>query len=324
VSFKHQDLFTNRHPNFAGHLGYGLPARIAETLGDADLVVAVGTRLGDVTTQSYRLPTAPTPAQPLVHVHADKAQIGRVFDTALGIVAGAAPFLRALAERNAPEAPSGRGAWIERLHGLYADLARWEPTDAPDGVDFGHVVAALAEALPEDGILATDAGNFGGWVHRYFPFRATQALLGAASGSMGLGVPAAVAAALRCPERTVAGVVGDGGFLMTGNELATAVNHRARLALFVSNNASYGTIRLHQEKAFPGRTIGTDLANPDFARLAEAFGARGLSIGTPAEVGPVVREALAADGPVVVDVKTSLEHISAYTTLEKLAGGVVK
>jgi acetolactate synthase-1/2/3 large subunit len=149
-------------------------------------------------------------------------------------------------------------------------------------------------------------------------------LLGAASGSMGLGVPAAVAAALRFPGRQVVTIVGDGGFLMTGTELATAVQYGARVRLFVSNNGSYGTIRLHQEKLYPGRTIATDLRNPDFASLARAFGAKGLAIRAAADAEPVVAEALASDGPVVVDVAASLQHISAFTTLDKLARGSAK
>jgi acetolactate synthase-1/2/3 large subunit len=155
-------------------------------------------------------------------------------------------------------------------------------------------------------------------MHRYFPFRSTQLLLGAVSGAMGLGVPAAVAAALRLPGRQVVGLIGDGGFLMTGNELATALQYNAKIKLFVSNNHSYGTIRLHQELHYPGRVIGTELVNPDFSRLAQAFGAKGLTIRTVQEALPIVREALASDDAVVVDVHASLKHISAYTTLEKL------
>ena len=321
VSFKHQDLFTNAHPHFAGHLGYGMPASVVETLGKADLIVAVGTRLGDVTTQGFRLPKAPKPNQPLIHVYPDKLWFGRRSETAIGIASAAAPFLDALASRNAPEPPAGRAEWLKRAHAVYADLAPWKPVSAADGVSFGHVAAALAKALPEDAILTTDAGNFSSWLHRHFPFRSTNLLLGAASGSMGLGVPAAVAAALRFPDRQVATIVGDGGFLMTGNELATAVQYGARVRLFVSNNGSYGTIRLHQERHYPGRTIATDLRNPDFASLARAFGAKGLSIRTAADAEPVVAEALASDGPVVVDVAASLQHISAFTTLDKLARG---
>jgi len=237
------------------------------------------------------------------------------------IVADTIPFLEALAARTppAPPAPSARDAWRNRLHMAVLDLARWTPSDAPDGVDFGHVVAALNDQLPSDAVLAMDAGNFGGWLHRHFLFRSTHLLLGAISGAMGLGTPAAVAAALRYPDRQVVCIVGDGGFLMTGNELATAVRYGARVRLFVANNGSYGTIRLHQETVFPGRVAGTDLTNPDFAALAEAFGARGLVLDTPQDTPSVVREALGHDGPVVVDVRTSLEHLSTFSTLTSLA-----
>jgi len=321
TSYKHQDLFDNRHPCFAGHLGFGLPPAAWQHLTEADLIVAVGTRLNEITTQCYQLPRAPAPDQPLIHIHPDPAQIGRVFETTVRIVADTIPFLEALAARTppAPPAPSARDAWRNRLHMAVLDLARWTPSDAPDGVDFGHVVAALNDQLPSDAVLAMDAGNFGGWLHRHFLFRSTHLLLGAISGAMGLGTPAAVAAALRYPDRQVVCVVGDGGFLMTGNELATAVQYGARVRLFVANNRSYGTIRLHQEKLFPGRVAGTDLTNPDFAALAEAFGARGLVLETPQDTPAVVREALGHDGPVVVDVRTSLEHLSTFSTLTSLA-----
>jgi acetolactate synthase-1/2/3 large subunit len=288
-------------------------------LSAADLVLAVGSRLGDITTQNYTLMRTPRPDQPLVHVYPDRARIGRVFEASLAVVADAEPFLAALAARNPPPYPPGRDAWCRRLHAVHAKLARWDPEAAADGVDFGHVVQALAETLGADAVLTTDAGNFSSWAHRYFPFRTTQILLGAVSGAMGMGVPAAVAAALRFPDRQVVALVGDGGFLMTGNELATAVHHGAAVRLFVSNNRSYGTIRLHQEKAYPGRPFATDLTNPDFAALARSFGATGLAISEPEEADAVVRRALATAGPVVVDVRTSLDHISAYATLQGIA-----
>ena len=317
TSYKHQDLLDNHHPCFAGHLGFGLPPAAWQHLRDADLIVAIGTRLNEITTQRYRLPRAPTPDQPLIHIHADPAQIGRVFETTVRIVADAIPFLEALAART-PPASSERNAWRDRLHTAVLELARWTPSEAPDGVDFGHIVAALGDQLPADAVVAMDAGNFGGWLHRHFPFRSTHVLLGAISGAMGLGTPAAVAAALRYPDRQVVSIIGDGGFLMTGNELATAVQYGARVRLFVANNKSYGTIRLHQEKLFPGRVAGTDLNNPNFAALAEAFGARGLVLDTPRETSAIVREALGHNGPVVVDVRTSLEHLSAFSTLTSL------
>ncbi|HJN46295.1 MAG: thiamine pyrophosphate-binding protein [Vicinamibacterales bacterium] len=321
TSYKHQDLFDNHHPCFAGHLGFGLPPLAWQHLTDADLIVAVGTRLNEITTQRFRLPKAPTPDQPLVHVHSDRSQIGRVFETTVGIVADAIPFLEALAARTPTPTSdrTDRTAWRDRVHTAFLELAHWTPSEAPDGVDFGYVVAALGDQLPSDAVLAMDAGNFGGWLHRHFLFRSSHLLLGAISGGMGLGAPAAVAAALRYPSRQVVSVIGDGGFLMTGNELATAVQYGARVRLFVANNRSYGTIRLHQEKLFPGRVAGTDLTNPDFAAMGEAFGARGLVLDTPGDTAAVVREALGHDGPVVVDVRTSLEHLSTFSTLTSLA-----
>lgn len=317
VSFKHQDVFDNTHSNFAGYLGYNIPRHIADTFAEADLILAVGTRLHAVTSQEYRLPKAPVPEQPLIHVYPDDGQLGRVYQTALKLACDVEVFLRALTGQRSPTS-AARIAWRERLHRVHTDLARWQPFAADDGVDFGHISAALAQLLQPNAVITTDAGNFSSWVHRYFPFRSTQLLLGAVSGAMGLGVPAAVAAALRLPDRQVVGLIGDGGFLMTGNELATALQYKAKVKLFVSNNRSYGTIRLHQELNYPGRAIGTELVNPDFSRLAQAFGAKGLTIRTVQEALPVVREALASDDAVVVDVHASLKHISAYTTLEKL------
>ena len=322
TSYKHQDLFDNEHPCFAGHLGFGLPPEAWRHLTEADLIVAVGTRLNEITTQGFRLPSAPTPGQPLVHVYPDPAQIGRVYDTTVGIDAHTVPFLDALAAHapGAPDATPPRARWIGRVHAAVTELAAWTPDPATptDGVDFGHVVAALGAHLPADGIVTMDAGNFGSWLHRHFRFRSSQLLVGAVSGAMGLGTPAAVAAALRYPTRQVVGLVGDGGFLMTGSELATAVQYGARVRLFVANNGSYGTIRLHQEKQFPGRVAGTTLTNPDFAALGVAYGVRGLTIDAPEQADEVVRTALAHDGPVVVDIRTSLERLSAFSTLSGL------
>ena len=315
TSYKHQDVFTNTHPCFVGHLGFGLPPAAWQPLADADLIIGLGTRLNDITTQGYRLPTAPRPAQPLVHIHRDPTQLGRMFDTTLAVVSETELFVDALAALDRPEISDERRAWCTQRRDAYARLATWVPESAPDGVDFGHVIAALAQHLPADATLTMDAGNFGSWLHRYFPFQSSQRLLGAVSGGMGFGVPAAVAAALREPSRPVVTIVGDGGMLMTGNELATAVQYRAPVKVFVADNRSYATIRLHQEKAFPGRVVGTALQNPRFATLAEAFGARGLAVDDPAQVDRVVREALATEGPVVVSVTTSLTHLSAFTKL---------
>ena len=314
LSFKMQHLFPNRHPLYAGHLGFKIPAPHRELLAEADLVVAVGTRLGEVASQGYRFPRAPEPEQPLIHVHDDPHHLGRVYRHELALVADPSAFLHRLAAAADGRAPDD---WAARLHAYVAERLPWS---APkNGVlDPGPVVARLTEVLSEDAILITDAGNFSGWMHRHFPFGAKHELLGAIGGAMGLGVPGAVAAGLRAPGRQIVTFVGDGGMLMTGAELATAVRHRVPVRIFVANNGSFGTIRMHQERDFPGRVAGTQLVNPDFAKLAEAYGARGLTLSDPADAARVTDEALATDGPVVVDMRTNVENITAFATLADL------
>ncbi|HKF71314.1 MAG TPA: thiamine pyrophosphate-dependent enzyme [Stellaceae bacterium] len=317
LSFRQQDLVDNAHPLYAGHLGYMLPKDLVALYQESDLVLAVGTRLGDVTTQGYVFPTAPRPKQRLVHVYDDPAVLGAVFATDLAVLAEPAAFLRAFAER-AFARPARFAAWAERLHRVPTEMARWEPKEAPDGVVFGAVIAGLHKRLGDDAVFVNDAGNFSGWLGRYFPFKPSHRLLGPVSGAMGFGVPGAVAAARRLGRRVIT-LVGDGGFLMTGNELATAIQYRLPVTVIVANNGSYGTIRLHQEKFFPGRTIATELNNPDFARLGEAFGAKSFRIDRNADIDAALDGALSADGPSLVEVRTSLEHISAFTTLSALA-----
>jgi acetolactate synthase-1/2/3 large subunit len=316
LSFRQQDLFDNEHPLYAGHLGYMLPKDQVALYQESDLVLAVGTRLGDVTTQGYVFPTAPRPKQRLIHVYDDAQVLGAVFATDLAVLAEPVAFLRAFGELGSGE--RGRfAAWAERLHRVPAGMARWEPKEAPDGVVFGAVIDGLRRRLGPDAVFVNDAGNFSGWLGRYFPFKPTHRLLGPVSGAMGFGVPGAVAAARRLGRRVIT-LVGDGGFLMTGNELATAIQYNLPVTVIVANNNSYGTIRLHQEKWFPGRSIATDLKNPDFARLAEAFGAKAFRIERTADIDAALEGALAAEGPSLVEVRTSLEHISAFTTLSAL------
>jgi acetolactate synthase-1/2/3 large subunit len=318
LSFRHQDLFDNRHPLFSCHLAFNMPPVFRDTLNEADLVIAVGTRLGDVVTQGYRIPEAPKPRQPLIHIYPDAHEIGRNYETTLAVAADATATLQQLARVNAPEPPRGRDAWISRAHALAADRMKWEWKSAKDGVVFGNVVQQLGEAVPHDAVIAVDAGNFSTWAHRLFPFRTSQRLLGAVAGSMGCGIPFAVAGALREPRRSVVCFVGDGGFHMTGNELSVAVERKLPIRVFVSDNGSLGTIRLYQERDYPGRTLATNLHNPDFAALAVAHGARGLKIQSDDDIKPVIAQAMTTDGPVVVSVKTSLEYIAAYTTMSDL------
>jgi acetolactate synthase I/II/III large subunit len=250
ASFRNQDLLDNDHPLFAGHLGYLIPKPQVAAYQESDLILAVGTRLGDVTTQGYVMPTAPRPKQKLIHVYDDGAVLGSVFATDLAIAADPTAFLEALAAAPAP--PAARSpAWSEKLHRMWAEMASWDPRKAGDGIVFGAVVAALGRRCGADAVFTIDAGNFSGWLSRYFPFRASQRLLGPISGAMGFGVPGAVAAALRLKRRVIC-LVGDGGMLMTGNELAVAVQHKLPLVIIVANNGSYGTIRLHHGEGVSG------------------------------------------------------------------------
>ncbi|MBT3788377.1 MAG: acetolactate synthase [Alphaproteobacteria bacterium] len=317
-SFKRQDLFPNEHANFGGYLGYNIPRPQVEIMSEADLIIALGTRLGDATTQGYVLPTAPEPSQPLIHIYPDPYVPGKVFETALGLVCGSEDFLESLATCTPAFPASGRQEWIERLNGHARSLSDWGAKKAPDGIDFGFVIAELQKQISGDAIIATDAGNFSSWLHRHFQFGEKHTLLGAVAGAMGMGVPAAVAAAFRCPERQVVTLVGDGGFMMTGNELATAVQYELPIKILLSDNGAFGTIRTHQEKHFPGRISATALTNPDFAMMANAYGALGIDVSDSDQIGPALSQALEHHGPALINFHSSLEHISAYTTIAGL------
>ncbi len=324
AGWKNQHRFPNAHPHYAGHLGYNIPAVHLELLSPADLLIAVGTRLGDVTSQGYRFPAAPPSdngaQQRLVHVYPAAEALSRVYRPQLAVQSDCGRFLEALLKRAPGRAPSpGRAAarhnWIARLHGYAAGQAHWNGEEAADGVVFGALTSALNGLLPEDAIIVQDGGNHSSWVHRYYSFRGGETLLAASAGAMGFGVPGAVAASLRHPGRRVVCILGDGGLLMTGNELATAVQHGATPLIIVSNNHSYGTIRQHQEKHYPGRVKATGLNNPDLLRWGEAFGVPSFRIERQQQVEAVLKEALAVKGPAFVEVKTSLRHISAFATL---------
>ncbi|WP_417519493.1 thiamine pyrophosphate-dependent enzyme [Minwuia sp.] len=318
TSFKHQDIFPNELPLFAGHLGFNIPKPQVDLLSDSDLILAIGTRLGDTTTQGYVFPSIP-PAQTLIHVHPDANVVGRIFSADLGLTVDPTLFLEALAQAGPTQQPD-RQSWIGRIKDYIDGLMGGAPEPADDGVNFGLVIEALRPHLAEDAILITDAGNFSSWVHRHIRLNGRQQMIGAVSGAMGMGTPAAVAAGLRCPDRQIITFLGDGGSMMTGNELATAMAQGVKVKAFISNNGSYGTIRLHQEKFFPGTVAATPLVNPDFAKYGEAFGAKGVTITMQDDIEAKVAEVMAHDGPVVVDVHSSLERISAFLSIADLKG----
>jgi acetolactate synthase-1/2/3 large subunit len=319
ATWKNQDVFDNGSPLYAGHLGFGNPPKHRELLGRADLIIAAGTRLGDIASQNFTLPHAPQPKQPLVHIYPDAAPIGRVFRTDLGVVADPAALLR-LAAAGAPAHTAARERWAGEIRAFIDGFMAFRSPNPEDGVDFGEVVMAVARQAPKDAIIATDAGNFSSWVHRHWRLTAANTMLGAIAGAMGFGVPAAVAASLADRNRTAIAFVGDGGALMTGQELATALQHGGKPKIVISDNGTYGTIRAHQEKRFPGRVSGTRLKNPDLSQWAASFGAHVETIRNGDDIDARVKRALAHDGAAVIVAKSSQEALSAFATLSALRG----
>ena len=304
VSFRRQDLFPNAHPLYAGDMGLSNPAAQRDAFARADLVVALGTRLGDITTQGYSFPA---PGQKLVHVCADASWLGWRFPAEHALAAHAMPTVQALADRNAG-APASRAGWCAELRGLQTADAAWAPRSAPDGVVFPNLIAALGPRLADNAIVTLDAGTFGAPFYRKIAWKPGQTLMAPISGAMGYGMPAAVAAALRCPDRPVICAVGDGGFLMTGGELAVAAARNAPLKVLLSENGSYASIRIHQERAHPGRVSGTDLVNPDLAAIGAAYGYPVMVVREESEI-PALLEALVAPGPLFAIVHSSLSAV---------------
>ncbi|WP_065752168.1 thiamine pyrophosphate-dependent enzyme [Bradyrhizobium paxllaeri] len=306
VTAKMQDQYPNDHRLWIGHLGFFMSPAHVRLFEQADLIIAVGTRLGDLSSLGFRFPRQSPTLQPLVHVYPDPNAIGTHFHTDLAIVASAHPFVRSSLEL--PAVARERGEWIEAVAKTREAVHAWPEQRTPSADVLGHAVAAIAKLFRADGIVTTDSGNFAAWVHRIFRLTPSARLLGSACGAMGSGIPSALSAGLRYPDRQVIAFCGDGGFLMTGNELATAVARRLNIKIVISNNQSYGTIRTHQERAFPRRPWGTDLSNPDFIALARAFGAQGYTITDAAHVAEIVTEAMSANGPVVIEVRSDVRQ----------------
>jgi len=307
-------LFDSRHPYYAGYVGNRVQPMLMEAMREADLLVALGERLGDVVSQSFTFP-APEAQLPVVQVWPDPSEINRVFRVDLPIAADPFAVVEALLEAGPAAAPPGRAAWIARLNGIHRELTAPRHDPARDGVNFAAVCIALAERMARDAVLTTDAGNFTSFVHRHIPFGPSNMFLGSAVGGMGAAVPMAVAACLRHPGRQAIAVVGDGGALMTGNEIATAMRHGAAAVIVIADNRTYGSIGMHHGNRYPGRPVAAaaDLVNPDFAAWARAFGAEGFAIRTEAEIAPVLDAALApAAVPRVIHVHASALQVTAW------------
>jgi acetolactate synthase-1/2/3 large subunit len=314
TSFRCQDLFDNRSECYAGDVGIGINPELAQRIKDADVLLVVGARLGEMTSSGYTLVEAPLPRQTLVHVHAGAEELGRVYRPALAINSGMAQFVEAL-EPLSFDAPARR-AESRRLHEGY--LAWSKPRPIPGDLQYGEIIEWLAQRLPEDTVVAGGAGNFAGWLHRHFRYKGFRTQLGSTNGSMGYGFPAALAAKLAAPARPVLGICGDGDFLMTGQEIATAVQYDAPFVTLVVNNGLYGTIRMHQEREYPGRVYGTSLRNPDFAAYARAFGAHGETVARTADFAPAFERAFASGKPALIELRIDPEAITPATTLSAI------
>jgi acetolactate synthase-1/2/3 large subunit len=313
ASFRCQDYFDNRHPGYAGDVGIGLNPKLAQRVKDADLLLVVGARLGEMTTSGYTLLEVPVPRQKLVHVHAGAEELGRVYQATLPINSGYEEFVAALAQIKVRKE---RQALSQSAH---ADYLAWnKPIAMPGALHYGEVIAWLSQNLPQDAIVTNGAGNFASWLHRHFQYKGWRTQLAPTSGSMGYSVPAAVAAKIAAPERAVVAIAGDGEFLMNGQEFATAVQYGAPIIVLVVNNGMYGTIRMHQEREFPGRVSGTALANPDFAAYARAFGGHGETVSKTAEFAPAFERARASGKPAVIELRIDPEAITPSATLSGL------
>lgn len=315
-AFRFQDLFDNAHPNYAGDVGIGINPKLAARVKAADLILAVGPRLGEMTTGGYTLLQAPRPAQQLIHIHAGAEELGRVYTGELLINASMSQAAPALAALPAPADIAWRD-WTSAAHVDYQANLVPAPV-AP--LDMAEVIRLIDAKLPEGTIFTNGAGNYSGWLHRFHRYTALHRFgrtqLAPTSGAMGYGVPAAVAAALLQQDRWVVNIAGDGDFLMTGQELATATGYGAkRLLVVVVDNGTYGTIRMHQEREYPGRVSGSDLFNPDFAKLAEAFGFVALYADSTAQVGPALDAAIAAGRPALLHLRLSPDVSTSRSTL---------
>ncbi|MBN8811878.1 MULTISPECIES: thiamine pyrophosphate-binding protein [unclassified Sphingomonas] len=313
-AFRRQDAIPNSSPAWAGNLGYGPNPKLVQRIREADLLLVVGARLGEATTDGYALITPDHPGQTLVHVHPDPNELNRVYLADLPICARPFEFAATLAADEEIELPRFDA---EAAH---AEWREWSTPAPRDGValDLGQCVAAMRAAMPADTIICNGAGNFSSWWHRYWPYGPQPSQLAPTAGAMGYGVPAAVAAALRFPERAVVALAGDGDFLMNGQELATAVQHGADLIVLLVDNAAYGTIRMHQEREYPARLSGTTLRNPDFAALARAYGGWAETVETTAQFAPALDRALARSGLRLLHLKTDIEFITPGLTVSGL------
>ena len=316
ASFRRASLFPNDHQCYVGEIGIGLNPKLRRRIENADLIMLIGGRMGEIPTQGYELLDIPTPRQKLVHVHADATEIGRVYHPTLGIVA--TPNAFAAATKELPPPPTI--AWALERQAARADYLSWTqpPPPGPGPVNLTEIFLHLRDKLAEDTIITNGAGNFALWMGRFLRFRQFGCHIGPVSGSMGYGLPAAVGAKRVRPDQRVVCFCGDGDFLMNGQEFATAVQYHLAIVVIIIDNGMYGTIRMHQERRYPGRIEGTELRNPDFAAYARAFGGHGETVEATDEFAAAFERCLASQKPSIIHVKVDPEAITPTLRLSEL------
>jgi acetolactate synthase I/II/III large subunit len=314
TTFRRAHLFDALHPCYAGDLGIGPNPKLLERIKSADLVILLGGRLGELPSQSYTLFDIPRPQVPFIHIHPGAEELGRVYSPNLAINATPTAFAAALETLELPQPLHGQA---EAAHAEYIDWTE-QPTEQPGTVNFGAIMVWLREYLPTDAIICNGAGNYASWIHRFFRMRRFGQHVAPTAGSMGYGVPAAVAMKRLYPDRQVVCIAGDGDFLMNGQEFATAVQYDLPFTILIADNGIYGTIRMHQEREYPGRISATELRNPDFSDYARAFGGFGASVERTEDFPAAFREAQASGKPAIIRLKIDPEAITPVTTLSKI------
>lgn len=315
AAFRYQDYMDNRHTNYAGHMGIGIDTPLGKRIREADLLFVMGARLGEMTTGGYTLVKSPNPDQKIIHVHPGAEELGRVYRTDVPVHSSLAAFAARLSDIAAPSQIS----WKNKRKQARADYEAFcKPKETPGAVKLEEIVCHVSKTVPDDAIFTNGAGNYSAFVHRYTSYRGYRSQVANTAGAMGYGVPAAVAAKLAEPERTVVSYSGDGCFLMNGQEISTAVRYELPIIFIVANNRTYGTIRMHQEREYPGRVSGTDLENPDFAAYARSFGANGETVEKTEDFPDIFASALESKKPTLIELRTDSEAITPTATLSAI------
>lgn len=315
-SFRRQDIVNNRSDVYIGDFGTASSPQLVKRIAEADLLLVIGARLGEMTTKTYTTLTPPVAHQTLIHIHGDSDEIGRVYSPEIGIAAAPERVARALRDCRWEQLAGRWSEWRRQARQAYFDDI--SSTDEDGALNLGQALMAIRDQLPSDTVVTLDAGNHTGWAQRYLRYGRPGRQLGSTCGAMGYAVPAAVSASLHAPDRVVLAFVGDGGFMMSGQELATAVQHGGRPIVLLFNNGTYGTIRMHQEREHPERVIGTDLVNPDFLSMAAGMGAYTAMVNRTDELLPALQGAIEARRPAVIELRTDPERISTRTTISRL------